>query len=33
MDEEPGMSIDAGVELVLLVVEVHGAAPDGWVGA
>ena len=31
--EEPGMEVDAGVELVRLGVEVHGDAPDGWVGA
>ena len=27
--QEPGMEIDAGVELVLFGVEVHGASPDG----
>ena len=31
--QEPGMQIDAGVELVLLGVEIHGASPDGQVGA
>ncbi len=31
--EEPGMQIDAGVELVLFVVEVHGATPEVGVGA
>jgi hypothetical protein len=31
--EQPGMEVDAGVELVLFDVEVHGDAPVGQVGA
>jgi hypothetical protein len=31
--EEPGMEVDAGVELVLFDVEVHGDAPERQVGA
>jgi hypothetical protein len=31
--EEPGMQVDAAVELVLPVVESHGVTPEGPVGA